>query len=233
METRKQILTELQEIAPFLGRSDIFKTPYTSPAGYFEEFADILMNLIRFEAAGYEFEASETFNTSDITNFSVKDEIEELSPLLAGLKNKTTYQAPEGYFENLKLRIPTTENTSSKLAAITTKGSNRKAISVSMRVIRYAVAACVVGLIGIVTFNITHPQSIADPIKSLTTISDQDMANYLDADDIHWTPGLSSSIETASADFSDGDIHELLSGVPDAELEQYSNALPDVKHSVN
>jgi hypothetical protein len=233
METRQQILTELQEIAPFLGRSDIFEVPYTIPAGYFEGFADILMNLIRFEAAGYEFEANETFNESDVTGFSVKDEIKELSPLLAGLKNKTTYQVPEGYFENLRLKIPTTESIQSKLVAMPAKISNRKTISLPMRVIRYAAAACVVGLIGIVTFNITHPQSMADPIKSLTTISDQDMANYLDADDIHWTPGLSSSIETASADFSDGDIHELLSGVPDAELEQYSNALPDVKHSVN
>jgi hypothetical protein len=233
METRKQILTELQEIAPFLGRSDIFKVPYTIPVGYFEEFGDILMNLIRFEAVGYEFEASETFNASDITGFSVKDEMEELSPLLAGLKNKATYQAPEGYFENLRLKIPATESTPSKLVSMPSKGSNRKTISLPMRIIRYAAAACVTGLIGIVTFNITHPQSISDPIKSLTTISDQDMANYLDADDIHWTPGLSSSIETASADFSDGDIHELLSGVPDAELEQYTNALPDVKHSVN
>ena len=233
METRKQILTELQEIAPFLGRSDIFKIPYTVPAGYFQDFADILINLIRFEAAGYEFDESDTFNALGNTDLSAKDEMETLSPFLAGLKNKPTYQIPEGYFENLGLKIPVTENNPSKLVAMPVHGKNKKPMSVPMRVIRYAAAACVVGLIGIVTFNITHPQSIVDPIKSLTTISDQDMANYLDADDIHWTPGLSSSTVTTSAEFSDGDIHELLSGVPDAELEQYSNALPEVKHSVN
>ena len=54
----------------------------------------------------------------------------------------------------------------------------------------------------------------------LTTVSDQDMANYLDADDIHWTPGI-RFLETASVEFTDNDIHELFSNVPDEELEQY------------
>jgi hypothetical protein len=231
METRKQILTELQEIAPFLGKMDIFKVPYTIPAGYFEDFADILMNLIRFEAAGYEYNEGNKLKNSEITDVLAKDEMNELSPLLAGLRNKTTYRAPEGYFENLNLNIPITENKPSKLVVMPVR--NKKPVSAPMRGIRYAAAACVVGLIGISTFYITNTQKIVDPITSLTTISDLDMANYLDADDVHWTPGISSSTETASADFSDGDIHELLSGVPDAELEQYSNALPDVKHSVN
>jgi hypothetical protein len=73
---------------------------------------------------------------------------------------------------------------------------------------------------------------VGDPINALTAISDQDMANYLNDDDIHWTPGVSSSTETASADFSDIEIHELLSSVPDNELQQYSS-LPEQKRSVN
>ena len=75
--------------------------------------------------------------------------------------------------------------------------------------------------------------SVTDPINGLTTVSDQDMANYLDADDIHWTPGISSSSETASVEFSDNDIHELFSNVSDDELEQYVPSLPLNKGTEN
>jgi hypothetical protein len=59
------------------------------------------------------------------------------------------------------------------------------------------------------------------------------MANFLDAEDIHWTPGVSSSSGTASVDFNDNDIHELFSNISDDELEQYVPALPLNKANVN
>jgi hypothetical protein len=216
METREQILTELQEIAPFLGRGDVFRIPYTIPAGYFTDFADMLMNRIHLEAVGFSESAGK--------------EIHELSPLLAGLQHKNTYQLPEGFFESLQIKIPITERTPSKMVSI----PGKQIISMPMRMVRYAAAACIVGLIGIVTFNISNHRNITDPILGLTTVSAQDMANYLDADDIHWTPGVSSSAaETASVGFSDDDIHDLLKGVPDVELEQYSPTLPEQKGTVN
>jgi hypothetical protein len=101
-----------------------------------------------------------------------------------------------------------------------------------MRIVRYAAAACIVGMIGITTFNWTHHQ-ILDPINGLTTVSDQDMANFLDKDDVHWTPDNPSDLQTATVDLSDNDIHDLLSSVPDVELEQYSLLLPEQKPSVN
>jgi hypothetical protein len=222
MDTRTQILTELQEIAPHLGSQGIFQVPYAVPAGYFADFTEILMNRIRFETVGLGEPA---------TAISSGDEISEISPLLASLKNKNTYQVPTGYFQSLNPKIPVPQNIPSKLAAIS--GSNRtKKISVPMRIVRFAAAACIVGLIGVVSFNLTHRLKI-DPINSLTGISDQDMANFLDAADVHWTPDNSSASETASADFNDNEIHELLSGVPDVELEQYSQALPEEKRAVN
>jgi hypothetical protein len=222
METREQILTELLEIAPVLGGFGVFRVPYAIPGGYFEGFAEILMNRIRLEAAGYE---------EPVTGISSKEEIKEISPLLAGLRNKNPYQVPQGYFESLNLKIPVTENIPSKLVALPRSEKTRK-ISIPMRIVRYAAAACIVGLIGIVSFNITH-RPIVDPINSLTSVSDQDMANFLDAADVHWTPDNTPATETASADFNDNEIHELLSGVPDVELEQYSPALPVEKRSVN
>jgi hypothetical protein len=223
METRKQILTELQEIAPFLANAEKPGSLYSVPGEFFNEFPEILMNRIRIESSS--LGAIETSTSSQV-------EIAEISTLLAEIKNKNPYQAPTGYFENFKLVVPEIESTYPKLVAISGSLKTKKN-SLPKRFIRYAAAACIVGLIGIVTFNISHRPTV-DLLNNLTGVSDQDMANFLDAADIHWTPDNSStSPETAAVNFSDNEIHELLGGVPDIELEEYSQALPEEKRSVN
>jgi hypothetical protein len=224
MESRIQILTELQEIAPSLVKRDVFPVPYQIPAGYFSDFADMLMIRIRLEAAG--------------SSAMPEEEMTSISPLLASLQRKDTYQVPADFFDKLQVKIPSGESAKIlEMQAIPAYSidrsisQNRRRVSLPMKLVRYAAAACIVGLLGIVTFNITHHQNITDPIQGLTTVSDEDMANYLDADDIHWTP--SSSAEIASTDFNDDDIHDLLKGVPDVELEQYSASLPKQKGTVN
>ena len=222
MESRNEILTELLEIAPFLGRACAWDVPYAAPAGYFEDFADILLYRIRFETEGY----------GEIKNVSSPEEIAEISPLLAGLRNKNTYQVPSGYFQNLNTPIHTAEKSQSELFTISDINTTKKRISIPIRIVRYAAAACIVGMIGITTFNLTH-RHISDPINGLITVSDQDMANYLDVDDVHWTPDNPTSLETSTVTLSDNDIHDLLGSVPDVELEQYSLLLPEQKPSVN
>lgn len=221
MESPNKILTELLEIAPFLGKAGVLKAPYGLPSGYFEDFADILMYRIRFEAEGF----------GEIKTVSSPEEISGISPLLAGLKNKNPYQVPVGYFESLNNNVQISENVPPKLTAVP-KSSEPKKISIPIRIVRYAAAACIVGMIGITTFNLTHHQ-IPDPINGLTTVSDQDMANFLDKDDVHWTPDNPSDLQTSTVNLSDNDIHDLLGSVPDVELEQYSLLLPEQKPSVN
>ena len=219
METSKEILTELLEIAPNLGNTIISRVPYAVPDGFFEGFGEILMKRIYMEASLY----SEFNSGQENAEVSPILEIEEISPLLAGLKNKNTYQAPDGYFESLKAKIPALE---SKPFIPKTKQTP----VFTLKFVKYAVAACLVALLGTAVFNMTYHKTI-DPIKDLATVSDQDMANYLDSDDIHWTPGIAAS--SASIDFSDNDVHDLLSTVSDDELEQYSAALPEEKRNVN
>jgi hypothetical protein len=221
MESPDKILTELLEIAPFLGKAGVLRPPYAVPDGYFEDFADILMYRIQFEAEGF----------GEIKSVSSPEEIAEISPLLAGLKNKNPYRVPVGYFESLNNNVQISENVPPKLTVVP-QSNKKKKISIPMRIVRYAAAACIVGMIGITTFNLTHHQ-ILDPINGLTTVSDQDMANYLDIDDVHWTPDNSSDLQTSTVDLSDNDIHDLLGSVPDVELEQYSLLLPEQKPSVN
>jgi hypothetical protein len=219
MENSKEILTELQEIAPNLGKTPISRVPYSVPNGFFEGFAEGLMNRIHREAAAFsEYDAGQ--QNAEVSPLL---EIEEISPLLAGLKNKNTYQVPTGYFESLKANITGTE---SKLITVKTK----QAPVFNLKFVKYAVAACLVVLLGTAVFNLTY-HKITDPIKDLANVSEQDMANYLDSDDIHWTPGIATS--SASIDFSENDVHDLLSTVTDDELEQYSATLPEEKRNVN
>jgi hypothetical protein len=210
METpRDKIIAELLEIAPFLGRTAFLRAPYAVPVGYFTSFTGMLMQRVRLE-------------TELVPEIGTRQEIAKISPLLAGLQMKNPYSLPAGYFETWKVPFPESEKKPAKLMKMGTR----------TRVIRYAAAACVVALLGIAVFTITKQRKITDPITDLANVSDQDMANYLDSDDIHWTPGISST-EISSVAFNDNDIHDLLSSVPDDELEQYSALLPEDKGTVN
>jgi hypothetical protein len=218
VKTPSEILTELEESAPYLANQGVSGIPYKVPGGFFENFVDNLMKQIRINAADY----SEHDAGQQNAEVSPLLEISEISPLLVELKKKNPYQVPVGYFEELITQIPVME-------AQSIGPKSKPAPVFNIKFFKYAVAACIVALLGTAIFNLTYHKT-TDPIKDLTNVSDQDMANYLDSDDIHWTPGISSSV---TADFSESDVRDLLSGVPDEELEQYSTLLPDDKRNVN
>jgi hypothetical protein len=232
MEISKEILAELGEIAPGMTKIGHLGAPYAVPEGFFEDFARILMNRINS-------------GESSLAEPDSLIETIEISPLLAGLRKINPYQVPEGYFENIITKIPALEDSDPKQAQIETNspafdliilpdkdipGKKTGRISTLSRITKYAVAASLVALLGIAIFNVTN-RNLADPLHGLTTVSDQDMANYLDADDIHWTPGPAP--ETASVEYSDNDIHNLFSNISDVELEQYHPELPFEKGKAN
>jgi len=245
MDRSIEILTEIQEIAPFLGKSGPLGNPYSLDAGFFENFPEILMHRIRLQS----IDAGES--VKKITESSPAEEIIEISPLLAGLKHKPTYQVPEGFFESLTTMIsdsgilyenapsnpeftPVVQISSGRITnrSHESESSHKTKIFNFSTVLKYSVAACLIALLGLTLFNMNQ-KSTTDPINGLTTVSEQDMANYLDAGDFHWTPGVLSSSETASVEFSDNDIHELFSNVSDDELEQYVPSLPVDKGTLN
>jgi hypothetical protein len=114
METSKEILTELLEIAPILGKGVISRILYAVPNGYFEGFAESLMNRIRMEETGL----SESDAGQQNAEVSPLLEIAEISSLLAGLKKKNTYQVPVGYFESLNLGTSISEQKPSEKKTI-------------------------------------------------------------------------------------------------------------------
>ncbi len=203
MERLNEIEAELSGISPVLGKSRITILPYAVPAGYFDHFAENLLQKIRMA----EIEDPDA-------------ELIALSPLLAGLNRKTPYRIPAEYFNEFSTDTASFRHTEPKLVRM---GSGR-------RVMKYALAAMVTGLIATAAF-FAFNHSGTDPLKELSDVSSQDIANYLDAHDVHWVPG--TSVQGASADFNDNDISDLLSNVSDSELEQYLPDLPEEKQGTN
>jgi hypothetical protein len=222
MERLKEIEAELSGIAPILGKNGITVQPYRVPAGYFEHFAESLLVKIRREADDPDAE------------------IQAISPLLAGLNRKVPYQVPEGYFDEFRVQKEKQEAVYIPPVEIITHDQEKirpAARAIPPRSIRphlkYAAAAVITGIIAGAAFLTLHNQNSPDPLKSLTTVSDQEMANYLENQDVHWVPGASASTPTATAEFNDAEISELLGNVSDAELEQYLPDLKDQKRTIN
>lgn len=220
MERIKEIEAELSGIAPILGENGITVQPYRVPAGYFEHFAESLLVKIRMDADDPDAE------------------IQAISPLLAGLNRNAPYQVPDGYFDAFRVQkekqeaVPAVEIIATEPAKM--KPAARVIPLHSVRpYLKYAAAAVVTGVIAGAAFLTLHNKNSPDPLNSLTGVSDQEMANYLENQDVHWVPGTSASTPTATVEFNDAEISELLGNVSDAELEQYLPDLKDQKRIIN
>src|SRR6185312_5903631 len=242
MERLKEIEAELSGIAPILGKSGITGQPYQVPAGYFEHFAENLLQKIRNSAE------------------NPGTELEAISPLLAELSRKMPYQVPEGYFNEFRAHrgqpeaghispieainsdAQTGKPEAGHIAPIGVINNDRRKVIPAARttplrsirpLLRYAAAAVIAAVIAGAAFLSLHHKPGTDPLSGLTKVSDQEMANYLENQDIHWVPGTSASTPTAAVEFDDTEISELLSNVSDAELEQYLPDLQDQKRKIN
>jgi len=187
---------ELKILSPLLSGMDK-KSPFEAPAGYFNELAGSLTAGIQ----AVEF---------------VNDELENQSPLMARLKRKGTYEVPEGYFEhfpeNMLNRVKGQHKGEGKLISF----PGRKAW------LRYAAAAAVTGILlttGYFLFNGSNKVGV-DPLNGLSKVSDQEIMNYLDNQDLPLADITSNS--TAILDLNDNDIKDLLNEIPDGELQQYA-----------
>lgn len=83
MANRITILNELADLGSTLSRQKP-QNIYTAPEGYFDDLADQILNRIKA------IEAKDA-----------KDELQYLSPLLAGISRKPPYTVPDDYFKNL------------------------------------------------------------------------------------------------------------------------------------
>lgn len=103
MERSVDILNELNEISPLVAgicRGNVF----TVPQGYFESIAHTLMICINNEFSGGEYVPAGYFDDLSNTILSkiegtVLNELQELSPFMAGIKKINPFEVPANYFE--------------------------------------------------------------------------------------------------------------------------------------
>lgn len=194
---------ELESLSPLLNNLEK-KTPFTVPEGYFE---DLTSNTV----AG--------IKAIDFVN----ENIENLSPLMQELRNLNPYPVPTGYFENLPETM---------LEKVLVKQPAR---SVSMdfrkKVIRFAAAAVVVGILFIAGFLYLNREGASipelaqteenipqDTISGLQGLSDDELSNYIENQTVALPDYLNI---TGIAEIDGEDIKLMLADIPDSELKQY------------
>ena len=235
METRETILQEINELSPLIARISRDNVFPLSP-GYFEAFPDALLSQIREmdrEAAGLVQTASPFTVPEDyFTTFaarvmdrikqrqSVEAELNEIAPILNTISKQPVYKVPEGYSESLELTIPL------KLA----KPSARVfSFGKARRMMQYAVAACVAGILVVGAFIYTSNKGgggMAIPYDSamnmdvaaeLSGTNEEDLNEYLNATP---APGYAMNI------IEDVELLQYLEITSDEEIEAYLEESP-------
>ncbi|MEO6405327.1 MAG: hypothetical protein ABIY51_00610 [Ferruginibacter sp.] len=105
-------------------------SPFSVPEGYFENFSYNILSAIKNSTT------------------EAEKEIKELSPVLAGLRQKPTFSLPKNYFEELSFKIVAKLPATARVIKM-----GRPAF------LRYAVAAVVTGLMGLSLFSVFNNRS--------------------------------------------------------------------------
>ena len=197
---------ELEILSPLL--SQIGKrTPFSMPAGYFEELSE---NAVA-GAQAIDF---------------VNGTLENLSPLMSSLKNKQVYEVPAGYFEQLPGQV--------LQAAKAQQPAKVVSISFTRRVIQYAAAAVVAGIIAVAgwmymskgtdkkTPDKVEMASVIVPKPELNKLSDEVLEKYLESQTAAPAETAAAATDnTANAEIDATDMKDMLADVSDEDLQQY------------
>lgn len=171
------------------------KTPYSAPEGYFEDLTD---NAVAGAKA------------IDFVNV----ELENLSPVMSSLKGENVYEVPAGYFEQLPATM---------LAKVKQQGSKVVSMSFPRRVIRYAAAAVVAGLIIAAAWLFVGQGSNSgeQTLAGIEEVSDEALVDFLANQTV--SPAETSILASANVELKAEDLQEMLSDVSDDELIRYAS----------
>ena len=187
---------EIKIISPLLGKLDK-KLPFNMPGGYFEEFpGDVMAGVNAIEYVNRELEtSSSTFND---------------------LRDKNVFEVPQGYFDHLADEL---------LAKAKDKQTGRIFhLAPARKIIRYAVAALLAGVISVSAWIFFHDRPTLNAAADLTgieKISDDEMETYLESSSVAPAESNTELNSIASFDLKEEDVKELLADVSDEELQEY------------
>ena len=194
MNNREEILAEIQSISVAVATIP-FVNVFTVDKAYFSTLHQMIMTQINVETVfpsnnnltvpdGY-FEglADSILNKIHVLENDVAAELNEISPVVAGIENKETFTVPEGYFQNLEFVLEQKEP--AKVVSINQPRS----------IFRYVAAAVITGLLGLSIANFVDGNDSSDPKiitaainsvvvnssfdEALNSISDKEIEQYL------------------------------------------------------
>jgi len=240
MNSDQTILLEIKEISPAV--ANLPKTnPFCVPVDYFENNISTIISLIKEKNLTQQNEVV-NFNLSVeknekifappkdyFENFgiqlmnkihtiqSVDDELKEMAPGLISLRTKNPFTIPNGYFDTNVIETPS-------------RKTNLVSFFQMKNLIRYAAAACIVGLIGI-TYMLTKAGDSTPMVASTSNnqqsaeLSLDDMVIYLEQmeeighdNDLEFSNGDESNL---LVDLTQETIQELLNGIPDKGINEF------------
>ena len=236
MTSWNTIQNELKELNSSLPLQKVPQA-YQVPKGYFENFADSVLLKIKKTAE------------------SVDQELESLSPVLAGLSKKMPFSLPEGYFnkisedlsgivadeplpqvlaeagKSMPYQVPSGyfENISVEvLKKLQPPKTTAKVVSFSStKWMRYAVAAMVAGIIAVSGLVYYNSNQTANPTQSEDWIA-KELKNVSDQElDAFIITTEENTTSLANNNMAaKKEIRSLLKDVPDSELEKFLDEVP-------
>ena len=251
MNSRLTILEELKAISPVV--ADLKPVmPYVVPEGYFESFAAQLMVKLKekdldpmqeleslspllskiSKQGPYQLPEHYFNDLSDQALAGAKaiefvnEELENLSPLMSSLKSKNVYEVPAGYFDSLSEKILTEARKQQPAKVI--------AFRPVRKIMRYAVAAVLIGVMAITAW-LTQRPSVEPPVvkakveAGIKKASDEEILNFIQNDEVP----LGESLLNSDGDMDESDVKAMLADVSDRELEQFANESIDQNNSVS
>lgn len=229
MENRKNIIAELQAVAPLVAEISQAQL-YTVPEGYFASFPAVMMEKIRLEemlaqATAPVYEVPDDYFASlpgEIlsriqTNHTIREELDEVAPLLNTIDKETPYQVPATYFAQADF---------ARLARYQQPQARVVSLRLARKWMQYAAAALVTGVLVTGAFLYTdNPANIeesaykaVDLSSELNKLSETELANYLDNPE---HAAVANTVTVLTSDEILTDVKKNLQQVSDEELKQY------------
>ena len=230
MNNRTTIQKELEELNSPLPFEKPVET-YSVPAGYFENFAASVLQKLQGE-----------------TSVSVNEELEGLSPVLAGISKEMPFTVPHGYFNSsvdgltswVKEEEPTLFSGNKKMPYEVPAGyfedlpgivlkkvspQEAKVISItsSRRWMRYAVAALVAGVITVSSVLYFGKDKSVDPASDSYSWLEKNLKNIPDneLDEFLNTTYIATPAIAKTGSSDKVEVRKLLKDIPNAELDKF------------
>lgn len=149
MNNNREILNELEEISTLVAALPKGNV-YHLYDNYFVEMQQTVLAKIKSDVPDGYFDNLSNVVLQKIKANEVVEELEKISPLLAEIGRQNVYTAPEKYFQNIDF-------------ATSEKGKGKVVKFGKFKIVKYAVAAVVTGLLGFSIFTFVNKSTVAKP----------------------------------------------------------------------